>query len=253
MSGGQPAAGGARQAGGPGDGSAGPGRLLAGFAVAVATALVIGGVTIALFFNPAWVSFAQARADAAAWTGWTPEQVDAVTRDVVLEVWLGPGTFEQELDGQPVFDERERSHMADVRGVVLGFYAAVAARARPRSSWPGSPRAGRRWFWRAVGTGAKVLAVGTIAVGVAFFLLFDTAFTLFHQVFFAEGTWTFDPATDRLVQLFPYQFWTETSVAIAVVGLVLTTAVWAVAQRLAGPRDGRPVPDGALAPGGDAG
>jgi integral membrane protein (TIGR01906 family) len=87
---------------------------------------------------------------------------------------------------------------------------------------------------------------------VAFFLLFDTAFTLFHQLFFAEGTWTFDPATDRLVQLFPYQFWTETSVAVAVVGLVLTTAVWAVAQRLAGRRDRPRVPDGALASGGDA-
>ena len=58
-----------------------PGRRLAGIAVAVATALVIAGVAIALFFNPIWVSFAQGRADAAAWTGWTAQQVDAVTRD----------------------------------------------------------------------------------------------------------------------------------------------------------------------------
>ena len=87
-----------------------------------------------------------------------------------------------------------------------------------------------------MGSGAKLLAVGTIAVGIAFLLFFDTAFTLFHQLFFAEGSWTFDPATDRLVQLFPYQFWTETSVAIAVVGLGLTIGVWALAARLAGPR-----------------
>jgi integral membrane protein (TIGR01906 family) len=237
--------------GGPAAGAGRPARLLAGAAVAVATALVISGVAIALFFNPAWASFAQARADAAAWTGWTPGQVDAVTRDVVLEVWLGPGTFEQQLDGQPVFDERERSHMADVRGVVLGFYAAVLL-GLATLLVAGLGSRGSPWFWRAVGTGAKLLAVGSIAVGVAFFLLFDTAFTLFHQLFFADGTWTFDPATDRLVQLFPYQFWTETSVAIAIVGLVLTTAVWAVAQRLAGPRDGPRVPDGALASGGDA-
>ena len=76
-----------------------------------------------------------------------------------------------------------------------------------------------------------------MAVGTAFFLFFDTAFTIFHQLFFAEGTWTFDPASDRLVQLFPYQFWTETSVAIAVVVLLLTIAVWLVAHRLA--RSGR--------------
>ena len=74
--------------------------------------------------------------------------------------------------------------------------------------------------------GAKLLAVGTIASGTAFLLFFDTAFTIFHQLFFAEGSWTFDPATDRLVQLFPYQFWTETSVAIAVVVLLLAADTW---------------------------
>jgi len=249
--GGQPAPGGTKRGARPVDGARHPGRRLAGGAVAVATALVITGVAIALFFNPAWVSFAQGRADAAAWTGWTPAQVDEVTRDVVLEVWLGPGTFEQQLDGQPVFDERERSHMADVRRVVVWFYSAVLLGAAALLV-AGLASRGSPWFWRAVGTGAKVLAVGTIAVGVAFFLLFDTAFTLFHQLFFAEGSWTFDPATDRLVQLFPYQFWTETSVAIAIVGVVLATGVWAVALRLAGPRGGPRAPNGALASGGDA-
>ncbi len=227
-----------------------PGRRLAGIAVALATALVISGVTIAVFFNPAWVSFAQGRADAAAWTGWTPEQVDTVTRDIVLEVWFGPGTFEQEVAGTRVFAERERSHMADVRGVVLGFYAFVLLGAAVLAV-AGLASRGSPWFWRAVALGAKGLAVGTIAVGAAFLLFFDTAFRLFHQLFFAEGSWTFDPATDRLVQLFPYQFWTETSVAIAVVGFGLTLAVWALATRLAGPRGTPPAPAAAVVAGGD--
>lgn len=236
-----------------GPGARGParaGRLLAGVAVALATGLVIVGVTIALFFNPAWVSFAQGRADASAYTGWTVEQVDAVTRDIVLEVWFGPGTFEQAVADEPVFLERERAHMADVRGVVLTFYAfvllGVATLLVAGIASRGSP-----WFWRAVGSGAKLLAVGTIAVGIAFLLFFDTAFTIFHELFFAEGSWTFDPATDRLVQLFPYQFWTETSVAIAVVGLGLTIAVWALATRLAGPRATPRAPAAAVAGGGD--
>ncbi len=226
------------------------GRLLAGIAVALATGLVIVGVTIALFFNPAWVSFAQGRADAAAYTGWTAEQVDAVTRDIVLEVWLGPGTFDQEVAGVPVFEERERAHMADVRSVVLTFYALVLV-GGVTLLVAGTASRGSPWFWRAVASGAKLLAVGTVAVGTAFLLFFDTAFTLFHQLFFAEGSWTFDPATDRLVQLFPYQFWTETSVAIAVVGLGLTIGVWALAARLAGPRATPRVPAAAVAAGGD--
>jgi len=215
-------------------GRSGLGRRLAGVGVALATALVITGVAIALFFNPAWVSFAQSRADAAAYTGWTREQVDGVTRDIVLEVWFGPGTFEQQVAGRPVFDERERSHMADVRGVVLAFYALVAA-GLAALVVAGVAARGSRWFRAAVALGAGGLAVGAVAVGGAFLLFFDTAFTLFHQLFFAQGTWTFDPATDRLVQLFPYQFWTETSVAIAVVGLGLTIGVWAAARRRAQP------------------
>jgi integral membrane protein (TIGR01906 family) len=207
----------------------GVGRRLAGAAVAIATALVITGVAIALFFNPAWVSFAQGRADAAAYTGWTAEQVDVVTRDIVIEVWLGPGSFEQEVAGQPVFDERERSHMADVRGVVLSFYALVLA-ALAVLLVAGIASRGSRWYRGAVALGAGGLAVGAVAVGGAFFILFDTAFALFHQLFFAQGSWTFDPATDRLVQLFPYQFWTETSVAIAVVVVGLAIIIWAVAR-----------------------
>jgi integral membrane protein (TIGR01906 family) len=205
------------------------GRRLATAAVAIATALVITGVAIALFFNPVWVSFAQGRADAAAYTGWTPEQVDAVTRDIVMEIWLGPGSFGQEVAGQPVFDERERSHMADVRSVVLSFYAVVLA-ALLVLLVAGFASRGSHWFRGAVALGAGGLAVAAVAVGSFFAVFFDRAFTLFHQLFFAQGSWMFDPATDRLVQLFPEQFWTETSVAIAVVVVGLAIIVWAVAR-----------------------
>ena len=233
-----------------GAGGGGAGRLVAGVAVRVATALVIAGLTIALFYNPVWVSFEQARSDAAAWTGWTPAEVDAVTRDLVAEVWAGPGTFDQQVAGVPVFEERERSHMVDVRRVLLSFYAVVVLGAVTLLA-AGAASRGSRWFWRAVARGAAGLAIGAAVVGAAFFVFFDTAFTLFHEVFFAAGTWSFDPATDRLVQLFPYQFWTETSVAIAVVGLGLTLGVWVVARRMARPRGGPPVAAGAMVVGGD--
>ncbi|HSW41937.1 MAG TPA: DUF1461 domain-containing protein [Patescibacteria group bacterium] len=229
----------------------GLGRRLAAAAVAAATALVITGASILLFFNPVWISSAQGRASAAAATGWTAGQVDAVTLDIVLEVWFGPGAFDQEVAGEPVLDERERSHMVDVRRVVLSFFAVVVAGAAVLLVAGASSR-GSRWFWRAVEFGAAGLAVGALVIGGAFLAFFDIAFTLFHQLFFAAGTWTFDPATDRLVQLFPYEFWTETSVAIAGVGLVLTACVWVLARRLAGRRGGPAVPTGAVAAGGDA-
>jgi integral membrane protein (TIGR01906 family) len=213
-------------------GRSGLGRRLAGVGVALATALVITGVAIALFFNPAWVSFAQGRANAAAYTGWTAEQVDAVTRDIVLE--SGSDRGPSATGRRPAVFDGERSHMVDVRGVLMMFYTVVAA-ALAALFIAGLASRRARWFRGAVALGAGGLAVGAVVVGIAFFVFFDTAFTLFHQLFFAAGTWSFDPATDRMVQLLPYQFWTETSAAISVVGLGLTLGVWAAARRRARP------------------
>ncbi len=154
-----------------------------------------------------------------------------MTDAVVLEVYLGPGTFAQDVGGEPVFNPRERGHMGDVRTVWLAilFVAALAAlllavawaRARDRAR-----------YWRAVASGSAVLALGTVVVGGAFVLLFDVAFEIFHRLFFAQGTYTFDPRSERLVQLFPYAFWTETSVAITGVVLALAFLTWAGARHL---------------------
>ena len=206
--------------------------LAATVAIAAATMLTLLGISIGLFFNPAWVAFEQDRARADLWTGYTPQTVHAVTESVVAEVFLGPGTFAQTVAGAPVFNTRERAHMADVRRIVVVF--AVVVLAGILVLLLGGIRwRGRAWFWGAVARGAAILAVGAVVIGAAFAFAFDQAFTLFHEILFPAGTWTFDPATDRLVQLFPDQFWTETSVAIAVVGLALTVGTWAVARHMA--------------------
>ncbi len=56
-------------------------------------------------------------------------------------------------------------------------------------------------------------------------LFFDTAFELFHELFFPPGSYLFDPATDRLVQLFPESFWVETTIGVGVVIVVLSAGL----------------------------
>lgn len=210
----------------------GPSRALASVVVGFATILTLVGIVVGLFFNPVWVGFEQGRTRADLWTGYPTETVRAVTDAVVGEVYLGPGTFTQSVDGVPVFSARERVHMANVHGIVVAFFGLVLA-AVAFLVVGGILARGAGWYWRAVARSAAILAVGAVIVGIAFALVFDQAFTLFHDLLFASGTWTFDPATDRLVQLFPYDFWTETFVAGAVVGLLLTTATWAFARQRA--------------------
>ena len=200
---------------------------------AVATPCVVVAVAVPLFLNPIWVGFDQDRSRVDELTGYTLAQVRAVTGSVLSDLVFGPPNFDVTLPGAtaPVLDAGERSHMADVRTVLmsLGLVALVAA---ILLLMVGLASRGRRWFWRAVAAGARVLVVGVVVVGVGFAIFFDQAFELFHKIFFAPGTYMFDPRTEKLVQLFPDQFWSETSVALAGVVLALAVLVAVVGGRL---------------------
>ena len=211
--------------------------VLAALVTGIAAALVVVALAILPFLNPLWVGFEQGRADAAAWTGYNPGDLAYVTNEILADLVIGPPTFDVALAGQPVLVERERQHMRDVRGVFAGFYVAAAAGALvllaayllARAGGPGA----RTAFWRRMAGSGKVIAVVTVVGGLTSVFLFDTAFEIFHRLFFPAGTYLFDPRTDRLVQLFPEQFWVETTIGVGVVVIVLSVGIALVSGRRA--------------------
>jgi integral membrane protein (TIGR01906 family) len=93
------------------------------------------------------------------------------------------------------------------------------------------------------------LIVGTVVVGVVGLVAFDQLFETFHEVFFPAGSFLFDPATDKLVQLFPFEFWDETALVVGVVIIAAALAVaWAAARRARRSTATRPAHDLAIAP-----
>ncbi len=73
---------------------------------------------------------------------------------------------------------------------------------------------------------------GAVALGIVGLLFFDTAFEVFHELFFPAGSFLFDPRTDRLVQLFPETFWVETTIGVGVVVILLAVGLaWLGARR----------------------
>jgi integral membrane protein (TIGR01906 family) len=216
---------------------AGP-RLVPGVVgtlIALATALVILGASIVPFLSSAWIGFEQDRAGVASLTGFGEAGVRTVTDAIVGDLVLGRGDFDVTLNGTPVLTDAERSHMRDVRGVFGGFALLVVvsavflAIAAVRARIP-EARARR---WSAVRSGARALAIGLAVAGIISIVAFDAAFEVFHRLFFAEGTYSFDPRTSRLVQLFPDGFWSETTIAVAIVAFVAALGVaWFAGRRL---------------------
>jgi integral membrane protein (TIGR01906 family) len=119
--------------------------------------------------------------------------------------YLGNLTFP---DGSTLFNERELSHMQDVKRVVkpalwLGYAAGfillgLGLWARFGIWWPEFLNGLRRGGWLIVGL---VVFIGIFA-GVSFWQFF----TVFHELFFSGDSWLF-LNSDTLIRLFPLPFW----------------------------------------------
>ncbi|WP_052663461.1 TIGR01906 family membrane protein [Psychromicrobium lacuslunae] len=124
--------------------------------------------------------------------------------------------------GAKLFQDSEVSHMADVKGVyqismliglLLLVLMVVGMFYLSRRSVGGNRRA--------LFAGSIATVVIIIGIGVFALLGWDRFFTDFHQLFFANGTWTFR-LSDTLIRLFPEQFWTDSAASIGVLVLLVS-------------------------------
>jgi len=124
-----------------------------------------------------------------------------------------------------------------VRGPNLTHVSACASSAHALGE---SAEMIKRGMAEVMVAGGAEAAVIPLAIGAFAILAFPVFFELFHRLFFSAGTYLFDPTTERLVQLFPTQFWSDTTIAIG--GVVLGLSI--VVALLAGRRARRAAADG---------
>jgi integral membrane protein (TIGR01906 family) len=137
---------------------------------------------------------------------WARYAVEYLLNDADIS-YLGDLTFP---DGRPLYNERELSHMHDVKVVTKGalrvWYVAVfllvALGVWARyGTWGQAYRQGLvRGGWLMIGL--------VVAIGLFGALAFWQFFTLFHELFFQGNSWLFE-YSDTLIRLFPMQFWQD--------------------------------------------
>jgi len=137
---------------------------------------------------------------------WAPFAINYLINDAGIS-YLGDLTFE---DGSPLYNERELSHMQDVKVVTKGslrvwyltvvLMVALGAWARYGNWWQAFRAGLRRGGWLMIGL--------VVAIGLFGALAFRQLFTLFHALFFEGDSWIF-LYSDTLIRQFPMQFWQD--------------------------------------------
>lgn len=119
------------------------------------------------------------------------------------------------------FSPRDKQHMIDVRGlfdkgrnirnyslIYIIVFLILLYRVK-----------GKRGFGRSLAKhGIAMFLAGILPVVILIILMnidFYKYFTIFHEIFFNNDLWLLDPAADRLINMFPQDFFTDMAFRIS--------------------------------------
>ncbi len=130
-------------------------------------------------------------------------------------------------DGSPMYNERELSHMYDVKSLtkkVLVVWEVLLA-----LLLLGGLAAWRFGGWdsmkKGLMRGGQVTVVLFITALVFVALSFDALFVGFHHIFFQGDTWLFS-YSDTLIRLFPLRFWQDVFIGAGGLTLLGAAGLW---------------------------
>jgi len=154
---------------------------------------------------------------------WAPYALNYLVNSADIS-YLGDLKFE---DGKPLYNERELSHMEDVKRVTKGalniWYVTLALLIglgiwSRLGHWEQAYRQGlMRGGWLIVGLAVTVGLI--VVIGIAINPnVFWNFFAGFHSLLFEGNSWLF-LFSDTLIRLFPLRFWQDAFLLAAIIAL----------------------------------
>jgi integral membrane protein (TIGR01906 family) len=128
-------------------------------------------------------------------------------------------------DGTPLYNERELSHMLDVRVLVqsalTAWYILLGVTLLlGLTAWKFGYL---KELWKSITLGGWLTLGVIFLVILSTFIDFSALFTAFHGLFFQGDTWLFYES-DTLIRLYPLKFWSDAFIyvgAMTIIGALL--------------------------------
>lgn len=127
--------------------------------------------------------------------------------DFDIKARLAPENAKNVNGSVSIFNEKEITHMDDVRDLLLSvlglrdaamILALIAFLILLKYNW--------KAIIKALFYGSAIFLVLLLVIGSSFVFNFNDSFILFHQLFFSNDLWLMDPSTDRLIWIVPEPF-----------------------------------------------
>ncbi len=203
--------------------------------VVILPIVIVCSILSNLFFDEAFYQAGQNKYQVQFTTGMTFQQIDRVDQGII-RFFAGSESLPRALQASNadpnVFKQKEILHMDDVRAIVqlIGKMQAVGLALLGAFvilclvSWG---RGGRTALSRTLTYGAGLTILLVVLTGVVTYTSFDWLFLTFHEVTFQNNFWELDPATDHLIQMFPFGFWYDAMLTVALRVLLVTLGLGA--------------------------
>jgi integral membrane protein (TIGR01906 family) len=179
--------------------------------------IFISAIEVAVF-DKAFYTDQMAKNQVIKNTGIYPPDMDLVVDEMIsylkgdrqdfdIKARLAPENAKNVVDRVAIFNDKEITHMDDVRNLLLFFLGLRdAAMILALISFLMLLKDHQQAITKALFYGSTIFIVLFLVIGASFVFNFNDTFILFHQLFFTNDLWIMDPSTDRLIWIVPEPF-----------------------------------------------
>lgn len=116
-------------------------------------------------------------------------------------------------ENQEFFNDQDKLHMADVQNLFIGGlrlrWIALGIMMISLIAMILTKVDLKRLLPKAYQIGLGIAGVLTAVIGIYAAMDFNAFFTKFHEIFFTNDLWLFDPATDYMIRMLPENFFAD--------------------------------------------